>query len=57
MLSAGEDPMWVAHQMGHKDWGMIRKVYARWIPAMNPKAGSKLEGLWSQHGQRSDKLL
>lgn len=57
MLSAGEDPTWVAHQMGHKDWGMIRKVYARWIPAMNPKAGSKLEGLWSQHGQSSNKQL
>lgn len=32
MLSQGENPMWVAHQMGHKDWGMIRKVYGRWIP-------------------------
>lgn len=47
-LSAGEDPMWVASQMGHKDWGMIRKVYARWISAMNPYAGNKLENLWSQ---------
>lgn len=32
MLSNGENPMWVAHQMGHKDWGMIRKVYGKWIP-------------------------
>jgi integrase len=31
MLSRGENPMWVAQQMGHKDWGMIRKVYGRWI--------------------------
>jgi integrase len=21
MLSRGENPMWVAHQLGHKDWG------------------------------------
>ena len=31
LLSAGRNPLWVAQQMGHKDWGMIRKVYGRWI--------------------------
>ncbi|NRA21385.1 MAG: site-specific integrase [Oceanospirillaceae bacterium] len=31
LLTAGKNPMWVAQQMGHKDWGMIRKVYGRWI--------------------------
>lgn len=31
LLSAGKNPLWVAQQMGHKDWGMIRKVYGRWI--------------------------
>lgn len=31
MLSNGENPMWVARQLGHKDWGMIRKIYGRWI--------------------------
>ncbi|WP_137166768.1 site-specific integrase [Salinimonas lutimaris] len=31
MLSQGKNPMWVAKQMGHADWGMIRKVYGRWI--------------------------
>jgi integrase len=41
MLSAGEQPMWVARQMGHKDWGMIRKVYGRWIPSVDPDAGSR----------------
>ena len=35
MLSQGENPMWVAQQMGHSDWGMIRKVYGRWIPTIN----------------------
>ncbi len=33
MLSQGKNPLWVAEQMGHKDWGMIRKVYGRWIPS------------------------
>lgn len=41
-LMAGENPMWVAQQMGHKDWGMIRKVYGRWIPGENLDAGSKM---------------
>lgn len=31
MLSSGANPLWVAKQMGHADWGMIRKVYGRWI--------------------------
>ena len=32
LLSRGENPLSVAQQMGHKDWGQIRKVYGRWIP-------------------------
>jgi integrase len=31
MLTEGKQPMWVAYQMGHSDWGMIRTVYGRWI--------------------------
>jgi len=31
MLTNGENPLWVARQLGHKDWGMIRKIYGRWI--------------------------
>ncbi len=23
--------MWVAKQMGHADWGMIRRIYGKWI--------------------------
>jgi integrase len=32
LLSRGENPMFVAQQMGYKDWSMIIKVYGRWIP-------------------------
>lgn len=42
MLSAGENPVWVAHQMGHKDWTMIARVYGRWIPEADPDAGSRI---------------
>lgn len=41
MLSAGEHPMWVAQQMGHKDWGMIRRNYGRWIQDADPSAGGR----------------
>jgi len=41
MLTAGESPMWVAAQMGHSDWGMIRRVYGKWIPDAQPEAGMK----------------
>lgn len=49
MLSAGEHPMWVAAQMGHSDWGMIRRVYGRWMPDAAPDAGSQAEALYGQH--------
>ena len=52
MLSAGENPMWVAQQMGHRDWGMIRKVYGRWIPDADPTAGTKAQLLWSPGGHK-----
>lgn len=35
LLSRGENPLWVAQQMGHKDWGQIIKIYGRWIPQKN----------------------
>jgi integrase len=41
-LSAGENPMWVAQQMGHEDVQMIFEVYAQWIPAIDPLAGSRM---------------
>jgi len=47
MLTAGEDPMWVAQQMGHSDWGMIRKVYGKWITEDRPDAGAKAVAMFS----------
>ena len=42
LLSAGENPMWVASQMGHKDWSMIIRTYGRWIPEVDPTAGQRV---------------
>lgn len=52
MLSAGEHPMWVAQQMGHADWGVIRKVYGRFMPEAAPDAGDRAcRMFWSGNGQ------
>jgi integrase len=41
-LSSGENPLWVAKQMGHVDVTMIFKVYGKYMPNMNPEAGQKM---------------
>lgn len=57
LLSAGENPMFVAQQMGHRDWGMIRKRYGRWIPSVDPEVGEKANALWKKSGENSDKMV
>ena len=43
--------MWVAKQMGHTDWSLTAKRYARWISSDMPDAGKKMSGrLRSQTG-------
>ena len=48
LLSSGGNPLWVAQQMGHKDWGMIRKRYGRYISQVDISAGSNVMQYWSQ---------
>jgi hypothetical protein len=43
MLMAGENPLWVAKQMGHTDAALTLKRYARWIAFDMPGAGSKVQ--------------
>jgi integrase len=52
MLSAGEHPMWVAKQMGHKDWTMIARVYGRWMPDADIGAGSRAESIFGTAGSK-----
>jgi len=46
LLSSGIEPMYVAAQMGHRDWGMIRKVYGRWLPDHSQGQLEKIARLW-----------
>ncbi len=48
MLSAGENPLWVARQMGHKDWSMIIRTYGKWIPDADPLAGEKAVAMFTR---------
>jgi len=57
MLTAGENPAWIARQMGHRDWGMIHKVYARWMPSENLNAGEKFEQLWQDKKTSCEKMI
>lgn len=56
LLSAGENPVWVASQMGHKDWVMIVRTYGRWIPSVDPTAGQKAAALCVASGTKANKL-
>ncbi|MBB5190083.1 integrase [Silvimonas terrae] len=47
LLSAGENLLWVASQMGHVDTEMLIKTYGKWIPDRNAKAGYKPVADWS----------
>ena len=41
-LSSGENPSWIAKQMGHTDVMMLFRVYGKWMPSLDPKAGSRM---------------
>lgn len=50
MLSSNVNPTWIAKQLGHKDWGMIRKVYGRWIPDVDVALHDSISYLWTHNG-------
>ncbi|MGL5089762.1 MAG: tyrosine-type recombinase/integrase [Aeromonas sobria] len=42
LLMAGAHPAYLAKQLGHKDWGMIRTIYAQWVSNDNPNYRDEL---------------
>lgn len=54
-LSAGENVMWVAKQMGHKDWTVTARKYARWIKDAARDAGNKFSALWAEKSEKLTK--
>jgi integrase len=49
-LAAGENPEWIAQQMGHTSTRMLFTVYSRFVPNLTRKDGSAFELLLIQSG-------
>jgi integrase len=46
-LSCGENPLWIARVMGHRNTDMIIKVYSRYVEnAVGSKDGAAFDGLY-----------
>jgi len=46
LLSAGENPWWVASQMGHRNTEMIIRHYGKWLPDNSKNLGYQLVGTY-----------
>jgi len=49
-LAAGENPLWIARQLGHSSTEMLFKVYGRFVPNLTRQDGSAFERLLLQTG-------
>lgn len=49
-LAAGENPEWIARQMGHTTTEMLFRVYSRFVPNLTRQDGSAFERLLKQSG-------
>ena len=47
LLSAGESTLFVAEQLGHRDWSMVMRHYGRWIPKVDTQAGLRVQAFLS----------
>lgn len=48
-LGAGENPEWVARQLGHANTEMLFKTYSRYVPNLTRTDGSAMERLLAAH--------
>ncbi|MAA75541.1 MAG: site-specific integrase [Salinisphaeraceae bacterium] len=48
-LGAGENPEWVARQLGHANTEMLFKTYSRFVPNLTRRDGSAMERLLAAH--------
>jgi len=49
-LAAGENPEWIARQMGHTSTEMLFRVYSRYVPNLTRQDGTAFDGLLSREG-------
>jgi integrase len=49
-LAAGENPLWIAQQLGHASPEMLFRVYGRFVPNLTRRDGSAFERLLASSG-------
>jgi integrase len=54
-LASGENPEWIARQMGHTTTEMLFRVYSRFVPNITRQDGSAFERLLMQSGASGNK--
>ena len=47
-LAAGENPEWIARQMGHATTEMLFRIYSRFVPNVTRRDGSAFEALLNE---------
>jgi integrase len=53
LMASGENPEWVARQLGHVNTEMLFKVYSRFVPNLTRQDGSAFEKLITNTGEQS----
>jgi len=53
-LASGENPEWVARQLGHSNTEMLFKVYSKFIPNLTRRDGSAFEGMLNKKIRESE---
>ncbi len=53
-LAAGENPEWIASQLGHSTTEMLFRVYSRYVPNLTRKDGSAFERMLAANGAAGD---
>ncbi len=48
-LAAGENPEWIARQLGHANTQMLFRVYSRFVPNLTRRDGASFESLINKH--------
>lgn len=48
-LVAGENPEWIAQQLGHTSTEMLFKIYSRFVPNLTRRDGSMFECMLAEH--------
>lgn len=54
-LASGENPEWIARQMGHNSTEMLFTVYSRYVPNLTRQDGSAFERLVTSHFSNENK--